>query len=97
IASAVIRASATFRQRCLLKISANSHRRLKKRVSAIDSKPQIAPTLTPIGENLSCPELSPKSALQTNQLETTLACKHLSSFMFALCCGSDYFTGLVFR
>jgi hypothetical protein len=39
-ASGVTRASAMFHLRCSLKISANSHRRLETRVSAIDSTPQ---------------------------------------------------------
>ncbi|WP_426072167.1 hypothetical protein, partial [Janthinobacterium sp. DSP2-3-3] len=39
-ASGATRASAMFRPRCLLKNSANNHRRLETRVSAIDSTPQ---------------------------------------------------------
>ncbi|MGK5032895.1 hypothetical protein, partial [Janthinobacterium sp. MDT1-19] len=38
-ASGATRASAMFRPRCLLKNSANNHRRLETRVSAIDSTP----------------------------------------------------------
>ncbi|MGK5033570.1 hypothetical protein, partial [Janthinobacterium sp. MDT1-19] len=41
-ASGATRASAMFRPRCLLKNSANNHRRLETRVSAIDSTPQAS-------------------------------------------------------
>jgi hypothetical protein len=45
-----------FRPRCLLKRSANNNRRLKKRVSAVDSTPQMVLTLqgAPAAQELAC-------------------------------------------